>query len=209
VYKPDFFDERDKDLAFQIIEEFSFAPLITVQGDSHMISHLPFHVDSSAGGDGLLYAHMARANPHWKMFGDEAQSFVIFQGPHAYISPSWYEPAPGNVPTWNYAVVHVYGRPRVVNDSDRISNLMTKMVELNESYNGTQWRLDTTDEVQRKLQGGIVVFEIPIERIDSKFKLSQQQTPTNRENVIHALSQRTDPMSQAVSQLMEKTRKPT
>src|SRR5215813_12221966 len=113
MYIPRQFREDDPAVLQEFMGQNSFAVLVTHAGDHLHASHLPFMVDLSRGDHGTLLAHMARANDQWHDFADSAgrEALVIFQGPHAYITPSWYESAPTNVPTWNLTAVHAYGRP--------------------------------------------------------------------------------------------------
>src|ERR1700680_4492985 len=112
MYIPERFREDDKAILKTFIREHSFGILVTQGDDAPCATHLPFLYNAERGHYGLLSAHMARANPQWQSFASEREALVIFQGPHAYISPSWYDVA-ASVPTWNYAAVHVYGIPRV------------------------------------------------------------------------------------------------
>src|ERR1051325_4993135 len=121
MYIPNSFREDDPALLHELIRQYNFGILVTQhdsssssgQGVSPFAAHLPFLVDAKRGPHGTLVAHMARANPQWRDFADGREALAIFQGPHAYISPSWYD-EPVSVPTWNYAVVHAYGTPRII-----------------------------------------------------------------------------------------------
>src|SRR5437868_7041638 len=105
MYIPAHFREDDPERLHSLIQEYSFGMLVTCEVGRPFASHLPFLLDTGRGPQGTLRAHLARANPQWQSFASGQEALVIFQGPHAYLSPSWYETHP-SVPTWNYAAVH-------------------------------------------------------------------------------------------------------
>ncbi len=145
-----------------------------------VISHLPFIFN----GDRLL-SHMARVNAHWKTFEKHPELTLIFNGPHGYISPSWYEPNPMNVPTWNYVAIHVTGRAVIETSEIKILSKMKMMVESFEKQNLTDWKLPDTG--LENLYKQIVIFEVQDLKFEAKLKLSQNHGPINRKNVISAL----------------------
>src|SRR5262249_46348042 len=163
-------------------------------------SHLPFMIRPADGVHGLLIAHMARANTQWHSLATGAEALVIFQGDHAYISPSWYQSHP-SVPTWNYATVHVYGTPRIIDDYNRVVAILRALVEQNEGHFETQWRMDLPLDYERKMVKGIVAFEIEITRLEGKFKLSQNRDVVDRTGVIAALEKNGGPY-QGIARLM-------
>src|SRR5688572_31558658 len=122
-----------------LMRRHNFAILVTQQysspgsdrGGAPFATHLPFLLEAERGPRGTLLAHMARANPQWRDFAAGQEALVIFQGPHAYISPSWYEVHP-SMPTWNYAAIHAYGVPRVVDDRDRLYRMLEALVDTHE-----------------------------------------------------------------------------
>src|SRR5437879_1488408 len=117
MYLPKHFEVTDEEKVNAVMLEHSFATVVT-QGDGGLFaSHVPVVFRPERGARGRLEGHVARANPHWRHFVPEREALVIFQGPHAYVSPSWYETKPA-VPTWNYVAVHAYGRPRLL-ESER------------------------------------------------------------------------------------------
>src|SRR5260370_40830619 len=123
MYIPKAFREDDIKTLHTFMREYSFATLVTQQEGMPFASHLPFLLDREQGPYGTLLAHMARANPQWRDFDGTQEALVIFQGPHAYISPSWYQ-ASLSVPTWNYAVAHAYGQPRIIEDQAILYTLL-------------------------------------------------------------------------------------
>ena len=118
MYIPPAFRIEDASKLAAFIQQYSFATLVTHDGAAPFASHLPMLFHPQAGGHGTLLSHMARANPQWRHFASGAEVLAIFHGPHNYISPSWYQTGPA-VPTWNYATVHAYGVPAVINERDR------------------------------------------------------------------------------------------
>lgn len=164
------------------MRKYSFATLISCENNQPLISHLPLLLDSK---NNVLLGHCARANTHWQKFGTSKVT-AIFHGPHAYISPAWYIPKEGNVPTWNYVVVHLRGSAKVVEDPQEIYQVLNQLTEANENVYGTGWKLNPNTEINR-LQKTIVAFKIEIEEVQAKFKLSQNQVAENRNEVIKQL----------------------
>src|SRR5436309_4848810 len=111
MYIPTPFREESLDILHEVIRQHSFATLVTSAPDGLIATHIPILLDPMRGSYGTLIGHVARENPHWRAFGGNQETMAIFQGPHAYVSPSWYT-TPYAVPTWNYVVVHAYGRPK-------------------------------------------------------------------------------------------------
>ncbi len=201
MYIPKAFREDDMSTLHKLIREYSFATLITQHEGVPFATHLPFILDAQQGPNGTLLAHMARANPQWHDFVSEQEVLVIFQGPHAYISPSWYE-VELSVPTWNYAVVHAYGFPRLIEDGEELYKFLKILIETHEAQFEKPWPFQLTDDYLQKMMRGIVGFEIEIIRLEGKFKLSQNRTEAEQENVIVALQESTDTL--AVAELMKR-----
>ena len=199
MYIPKAFREDDISAIHTLIREYSFAALITQREGVPFATHLPFMLDAERGPNGTLLAHMARANPQWHDFASAQEVLVIFQGPHAYISPSWYE-VELSVPTWNYAVAHAYGLPRLIEDQEKLYDLLKILIQTHEAQFETPWPFQLSDDYLKKMMRGIVGFEIEITRLEGKFKLSQNRSETERENVIAALQESPDTL--AVAELM-------
>ncbi|MDF1737252.1 MAG: FMN-binding negative transcriptional regulator [Minwuia sp.] len=197
MYRPKHFSVDDTATCHDLIEGNEFGLLVTVDADGAPFgTHLPFVLDRQDGPNGTLLAHVARANPQWRDFG-RAPVLAVFSGPHAYVSPTMYASSP-NVPTWNYAVVHAYGTPRVMEDEAEVSALMRR---LSSGYEGAKgWQYDSTPQDYRAgMQKGIVAFRIPIERLEGKWKMSQNRTPEDRAGVRNGLAASGDAMARAVS----------
>jgi transcriptional regulator len=144
---------------------------------------------------------MARGNPQWQHFAEGREVLAIFHGPHGYISPSWYETTPA-VPTWNYAAVHAYGVPAIINDHDRVVALLEETVRAYEATLAQPWPGDLPEDFRDKLIHGIVAFEIPITRLEGKFKLSQNRPAADIDGVCRALTQAGDAESLALLEAM-------
>jgi transcriptional regulator len=176
---------QEKEYIAQFISEQSFGVVVS---DSLDATHIPFIFKQEEGDQGVLYGHIAKANPHvHELTGERA--LVIFSGPHAYISPTWYAQGPG-VPTWNYAAVHCKGRASLLNDDE----LVVTMNELVAKYEPAL--LDNKalmpEEYQAKLRHAVVGIKITIEHIDAKEKLGQQRKVIDQQGVFKALSESDD-----------------
>ena len=180
---------------------YNFAVLFTHNAGRSFATHLPFMVDAERGANGTLIAHMARANPHWRAFAGAAPSLVVFMGPHAYISPAWYRDQV-TVPTWNYTVVHAEGTPRLVEDRDALRAMVMRLVVQHESPLGHPWEVAQAEAVMESELAGIMGFEIPIDRIEGKFKLNQNRSEDDRRGVVRALEGSSHPDEREIARLM-------
>jgi transcriptional regulator len=184
---------EEKETLHDLIRQYSFGTLVTSHEGAPFATHLPFLLDADSGPHGTLRAHLARANPQWQQFREGQEALAIFQGPHAYISPAWYETHP-SVPTWNYAVVHAYGVPRLLDDAELYRTLQDTVAQY-ESPREAPWEFASlTDEYVQKMMRGIVGVEIPIARLEGKYKLSQNRPQSEQERVIAALIETADPL---------------
>ena len=199
MYIPKAFREDDINTLHNLMQEYSFATLITQHEGVPFATHLPFLLDTQRGPHGTLLAHMARANTQWHDFNREQEVLTIFQGPHAYISPSWYE-VELSVPTWNYAAVHAYGIPRLIEDGEELYKLLKILIETHEAQFKNPWPFQLPDDYLQKMIRGIVGFEIEITRLEGKFKMSQNRTESERENVIASLQESS--VTRPVAELM-------
>ncbi len=203
MYTPKDFVEDDPDVLFDVIEANNFGLLITTDDDGGTTAtHLPFSVDRSAGDQGTLQCHMAKANPAWRSFETGGEVLCVFSGAHAYVSPTWYESAP-MVPTWNYAAVHAYGVPKILETPDENRALLARLADGHEAALGTDWRVhDLPEAYLDGMLKGITGFEIPISRLQGKFKMSQNRKTADRAGVIAGLRGQGDPGALAVADLM-------
>lgn len=202
MYIPRHFQEQDPERLLALMRRHSFATLVTVGEDGvPFATHLPFLVEQDASGAVRLSGHMARPNPQWRAFAQERDVLVLFQGPHAYVSPTWYATAP-QVPTWNYATVHAYGRPHVLESPDVVLRVLRDSAALYESGNPAPWRPEAAEEYVRRLMAGIVAFEVHVSRLEGKFKLSQNKGEEDRRGVISALERGALPGDRELAALM-------
>jgi transcriptional regulator len=202
VYLPKHFTEDDPAILAEIIERNSFATLISHGKDGLIASQLPFMYERGAGAHGTLLCHLARPNPQVADLKEGREVLVVFAGPHAYVSPNWYEKKPA-VPTWNYVAVHAYGTPRAVEDSDALIRLVSDLAELHEGGRATPWRLaDEPVDYAKGMVRGIIGFAIPITRLQGKFKLSQNRNAADRGRVVAALRDENYPGAADVAALM-------
>lgn len=201
MYVPRYSEVTDVATVHDLIERFSFGTLVTAQaGAAPVATHLPFVLRREQGELGTLVAHVARANPQWRTFVT-TEALVIFQGAHAYVSPSWYASSP-NVPTWNYAVAHAYGVPRVVEDEIQVRAALRELVHQHEDHREPAWKMDLPEDYLAGMMRGIVAFELPIKRLEGKLKMSQNRAPADRDGAIAALSASQDPVEREVAGIM-------
>jgi transcriptional regulator len=198
MYIPKHFRIEEEEKIFTIIEENSFATIVSQHNGSPYATHLPLLLNREKC---FLHGHFAKPNPHWKdIEGQEV--LVIFRGPHSYISPSWYETHTA-VPTWNYVAVHVYGKVELVEDELELFESLKEMVEKYEKQ-GSAYQLDDVDSTYLQgLSKGIVGFKIHISKMEGKAKLSQNHPIERQELVIANLHQNGDDDSKKIAKLMQ------
>ncbi len=199
MYIPTAFAEPDKAALFDFIERHSFGLLVSSVNGALFATHLPLLLERDAG-QGALLGHFARANPHWQGL-DGQEVLVVFSGPHAYVSPAWYE-SDNVVPTWNYVAVHAYGTCRVTDDPTSVEQILVKMVAAYEGARRTPWTPDTSTDYFRKMVKAVVGFRVEVSRLEGKWKLSQNQPRERREKVARALEKSADPRAREVARLM-------
>ena len=200
MYVPKAFAVEDLARLQEFMDEFNFATLVTQVDGELTASHIPFVLDRSVEPHGVLRAHVAVRNPQLKDLESGSEALVIFQGPHSYVSPSWYV-KPENVPTWNYTAVHAYGVPRIL-DQQAMTALLKDLVAKHERPLDQPWDFDPNAGWIERLLPEIRGFEIKIEKLQGKFKLNQNRTAADRAGVIDALSKSDDPLQRAVARLM-------
>ncbi len=202
MYVPPHFAETDTAKLHFVIEQNSFATLISHDGDQTVANHLPLLLDRGPAPCGRLIGHLARANDQWQ-HADGQCVLAIFHGPHAYISPRWYE-EPSVVPTWNYVTVHAYGRLSIIEGEDASLDVLARYVERYESSLPAPWSLSEAGaEFIRKLATQVVCFQVDIDRLEGKFKLSQNHSAQRRQRVVAALQQQAGENEQAIARLMD------
>lgn len=204
MYVPRHFSQDDTAVAHDLIRTNVFATLVTEISGRLDATHVPVVLDAERGTLGSLRFHLARANPTSKALADEREVLMVFTGPHTYISPDWY--ANENlVPTWNYAVVHAYGTPRTVDETE-LRRLLDDITASQE--NGLAKKPWTTDKMPSDLVGklckAIVGFELPITELQGKWKLNQNRGSDDRAGVVSALEELGGESNLAVAGTMRK-----
>ena len=192
LYIPKHFREEDEAALVSLIEANAFGTLVSASPEGALnVSHIPFEVRREGGGLKLL-GHLARANPHWQALEGARETIAIFEGPHAYVSPGWYEVHP-SVPTWNYAVVHAHGRPRLMDEAE-LHELVSELSAKYESGREKPWRMgDLPADYVQNMLNAIVGFELAVDRLEGKFKLSQNRKAADHANVVAALDREGEP----------------
>lgn len=202
MYIPEFNRIEDRSTALAFMRANPFAILVSNTDGDPFATHLPVALQESKG-QLLIRAHVAKANPHWQIFDKEqkSDSLVIFHGPHAYISPTLYENRE-SVPTWNYATVHAYGRGRILADDAAKHDVLNALIAGFDEPYAAQWK-SLREEYRGRMLSHIVAFEIEAARLEAKFKLSQNRTKPEQENIIQSLNGSSDSAASAVAQLMQ------
>jgi transcriptional regulator len=210
MYIPKLHEETDLSVLHALVRSHPLGTWAT-QGDREIIvNHVPFVLDPARGPYGLLRCHVARANSVWQLFSRTVPSVVVFHGPNAYVSPSWYpskEDQGKVLPTWNYTVVHVHGIPTIVEDQ---SQLIRHLIELTASQENNQtvpWQVtDAPAEFIAQMSRRIVGIEIPILRIFGKWKVSQNRSSADRVGVVAGLRGIADKPAQEIADLVDQVR---
>jgi transcriptional regulator len=203
MYIPPSFAAPDPTAVIQAIEEYSFAFVVSGADGDLVASHLPLLYDRTNGPHGTLLGHMARANAQWQTAAGRPV-LAVFSGPHAYVSPRWYE-AERVVPTWNYLAVHAYGRLELVEEPGQAEAILRRTIA---QYEGEGWQIPTDRAFVEGLLRQIVAFRIPVQRLEGKWKLSQNQPPARREKVAAALEQSGREADRAVAREMRRLMPP-
>jgi transcriptional regulator len=185
LYIPQHFRVDDPAALAAFIEANAFGTLVSSSAAGLHVSHVPFVVEREEGGKMRLLGHVARANAQWEALGGADHVLAIFQGAHAYVSPSWYEQHP-SVPTWNYAAVHASGRARLMDEAE-LHELLMRLSSKYEAGRAKPWRMSELPAAYvDSMLKMIVGFELTVERLEGKFKLSQNR-PAEVPRVIAAL----------------------
>ncbi len=202
MYISKLYREEDRNKILEFLKQNEFAILVTYDGEKPTASHLLMEVVEE-GENLLINGHMSRANPLWKTFEQNPEVLIIFQGPHTYISPTWYNHV--NVPTWNYQAIHVYGQPRIVTDNAETKTILSRLVTRNEV--NASYRLETlpSDFVDKEIKG-IVAFQVEATRIEANYKLSQNRNDADYHSIVQHLDEREDEMSHQVAEAMKRQR---
>lgn len=187
MYQPPHFRDDTRTAQHGLIRTYPLGLLITGGADGLIANLIPFLLDET-GAHGTLRAHLARANPQWQALAEAQDCLVVFQGPQGYVTPDWYASKREHgrvVPTWNYATVHVWGRARVIEDADWLRRQIADLTALRETPRAAPWAVDDAPApfVAAQMRA-IVGIEIPISRIEGKWKMSQNRSEADRAGVI-------------------------
>jgi transcriptional regulator len=205
VYIPSAFREDRKERLAELMRDHPLATLVTMGGSGLIASHVPLIYESLPDSPGILRGHLSRANQQAQDFRSDVEALAIFQGPQAYISPSWYATKPQHgrvVPTWNYVTVHAYGKLEAYTEPSRLrKHLEALTAEHEKSY--SPWTLhDAPPEFIAGLLNAIVGIEIRLTRLEGKWKVSQNRPAEDRSGVIAGLTGRDDPESRTMADLV-------
>lgn len=202
MYISKLYREEDRAKIMEFLRQNEFATLVAYDGEKPVASHLLMEV-AEDGEKLFVNGHMSKANPLWKTFDKNPEVLVIFQGPHTYISPTWYNHV--NVPTWNYQAVHVYGKLRIVEDYDEAYQILKRLTDRHET--ASHYKLETLpqDFVAKEIKG-IVAFQIEVTKIEANYKLSQNRNDEDYQNIVEMLEEREDEMSHEVAEAMKSNR---
>ena len=191
-------DDRAELSAF--VRANPFATIVSLLDGELVATHVPVLLEGEAVPGGRIVGHFARANGHWRTFDGSRESLVIFAGPHAYVSPAWYNETPA-VPTWNYAAVHVYGAVRAIEEPDAILPIMDKLIARFDTQGYT--RESVPQDYRNNMAKGTVGFDLTISRVEGKAKLSQNRPVEDRRNVVHHLLQSPDATEVSLAEHMQ------
>ncbi|MGX1929292.1 FMN-binding negative transcriptional regulator [Flagellimonas sp. 2504JD4-2] len=198
MYIPHYYKNENVDEVKTFLKENSFGILVNQVDGKPWATHIPLELDQDDKGNDVLEGHISKANPQWKAFEASNEVLCIFNGPHAYVSSSWYEEE--EVPTWDYIAVHVYGRLKVLNDEETMESLH-KLVEKYEKGSKNPISLNDMSPKTLRQVKGVVGFQIQIMDIQAAYKLSQTR-PQDHPKIVSELSEREDPGSKAISKLI-------
>ncbi|WP_152657682.1 FMN-binding negative transcriptional regulator [Oceanobacillus sp. CFH 90083] len=201
MYVPKRFKVTDTKEIWEFVHQHSFATLVTTENNIPVATHLPVMVNKQAD-DFLITGHVAYANPQWKTFEKGADALVIFQGPHAYVSSTWYSHE--NVPTWNYQAVHMYGTPRIL-EKDELKESLKILSDKYEKHRDPSFSMENfTPKLLEAQLKAIVGFEVRVTEIQAAYKLSQNRNEADYKSVIKHLKEEGDFDSRQVAEQMEK-----
>ncbi|MDQ0430408.1 transcriptional regulator [Planomicrobium stackebrandtii] len=204
MFIPKYFKVSDFEEITDFVQQNSFATLVTTKKGKPIATHLPLQLKKQ-GEDYFITGHMAYGNPQWRTFETSEEVLIMFQGPHAYISSSWYEQE--NVPTWNYQAVHLYGTAQLMSEEELKQDL-TNLMQKYESHreNPVLWDTLSPSLLEKELKG-IVGFKIPVREVQAAYKMSQNRNETDYKNIIDRLQEEENPTSKQVADEMARNSK--
>lgn len=203
MFIPKKFEVTDFNDISQFIAEHSFGIIVSQKDRRPIATHVPLLLREIEGTN-YVTGHLAKANEQWKTFNEVEEVLVIFQGPHSYVSSSWYNHE--NVPTWNYQSVHIYGKINLMSKEELIEDL-SLLMEKYESHREKPILWDSISDDTKKQINAIVGFKISCDEIQAAFKLSQNRNAEDFNNVIKNLNEEEDPQAKQIAKAMEKINK--
>lgn len=207
MYLPPLFEEKSLDVLRAAVNQIGFGTLLTFNDSDLEISHIPLLLEEDEKGPLRLVGHLSRNNPQFQRRSADDRAIVMFMGPNAYISPQWYPSTAQtgrSVPTWNYTAVHIRGRIRFFEEEEQILELLTRQTAQHESGRACPWSpAQAPSDHIKTMAGGVVGFEIPVEQIQGKWKMSQYASTEDRRGAIEGLRRENSENPSAVAQIME------
>jgi transcriptional regulator len=207
MYIPRHNEEKRVSVMHELIVSQPLGTLVTLGSSGLFASHIPMILENGGSEFGVLKGHISRANKQWRDFVPTVDALAIFSGHQHYITPNWY---PGTrehgkeVPTWNYVVVHAYGPLKVIEDKDWLLTNVEKLTNIHEAGSPVPWKVsDAPQDFIKSQLNGIIGVEIPIQRLEGKWKVSQNRTESERKGVVEGLSKLNTPESLAMKALVE------
>ncbi|NQW28093.1 MAG: FMN-binding negative transcriptional regulator [Flammeovirgaceae bacterium] len=204
MYVPNYFKNENLEEVKSFLIENSFGILINQTNGKLTGTHIPMALDIDENGEDVLVGHMSKLNPQWGNFHDNEEVLAIFNGPHTYVSSSWYEKE--NVPTWNYIAVHVYGKIKIIVGAELLNSLR-KLVDKYEKNAETPVSVERMSTNTLKQINGIVGFSLKINEIQAAYKLSQNRNESDYHNIVDQLENGDDTLSNQVAEEMKKRMK--
>ena len=208
MYTPKDFNVEDTAEAHALMRAHPFAILVTHGADDMVATHLPTVLKVTDAAPARIECHVARPNPQWRTFAPDTEALMIFQGPEAYIRPGWYPSKAEHakvVPTWNYAVVHAYGRLEVVQDQAWLLAHVAELSRQQEAPHAAPWSTaDAPENYVAMLARGIVGLKLAIGRLEGKAKMSQNREPRDRAGVVRGLADRAQGQDAATAAMVDK-----
>lgn len=201
MYIPEHFRETDLARLDWLAAHDAFGTLISTVAGAPFASHLPV-LYARDGAKVTLTGHWAKPNPQWQEI-ESQRALFIFHGPHAYVSPRWYAEPARNVPTWNYATAHVYGRPTLIHEVEALERIVAALAEKYESGAAAPWRLAESNPGNVRSLRGIVGFELAADEVQIKYKLNQNHPAANAAGAIAALRASDSQDAHTTAELMQ------
>ena len=205
MYVPKHFAETDPAFIKSFVQQNAFGTLVNWDGKRPIATQLLMNIKGTPPSELVLNGHMAKMNPQWKVFDERSEALALFEGPHAYISASWY--SIDSAPTWNYVTVHAYGTPRIVEGRKELYGLLKELVDSQEGRFPEQRRYKIESmpkDMLENMMNSIVGFEIHVTHIECVTKLSQNRSNKDYDHIIHMLKEQGDAGSVSIAKEMEK-----